>query len=95
MSTAGPVPSLSSRFETAARVRSPCTSIVLAELARQHRLERRQRRLKRQRRRQAWARVTAWLGALGRGPFEAMRRRTTPGLPFPEPVSLAYALRAL
>jgi hypothetical protein len=49
--------------------RSPRTSLILAELARQRRLERRQRRLKRQQRRQAWA----WLTALGRGPFEAMR----------------------
>jgi hypothetical protein len=95
MSTAGPVPSLSLRFETAAPARSPRTSIVLAERARQRRLERRKRRLKHQRRRQARARVTAWLYALGRWPFEALRRRTTPDLPFPEPVSLAYALRAL
>ena len=94
MSTACPVPSLSLRFQTVAPVRSPRTSLILAELARQRRLERRQRRLKRQRRRQAWARVTAWLDAF-RGPFEALRRRTTPDLPFPEPVPLAYALRAL
>jgi hypothetical protein len=46
-------------------VRSPRTSIVLAELARQRRLERRQRRLQRQRRRQAWARVAAWFSAFG------------------------------
>jgi hypothetical protein len=95
MSTACPVPSLSLRFQTAAPVRSPRTSIVLAELARQRRLERRKRRLKRQRRRQAWAQVTAWLCALGRWPFEALRRRTTPGLRLPEAVPLVYALRAL
>ena len=95
MSTACPVPSLSLRFQTAAPVRSPRTSLILAELARQRRLERCRRRLKRQRRRQAWARATAWLGALGRGPVEALRGRTTPDLPFPEPVSLADALRAL
>jgi hypothetical protein len=95
MSTAGPVPSLSLRFETAAPARSPRTAIVLAERARQRRLERRKRRLKHQRRRQARARVTAWLRALGRWPFEALRRRTTPDLPFPEPVPLAYAWRAL
>jgi hypothetical protein len=94
MSPAGPVPSLPLRFETAAPVRSPRTSIVLAERARQRRLERSKRRLKRQRRRQAWARITAWLCALGRW-LEAMRRRTTPGLPFPQPVPLAYALRPL
>ena len=95
MSTAGPVPSLSLRFEPAAPARSPRTSIVLAALARQRRLERYQRRLKRQRRRQAWARLTAWLYALGRWPFEALRARPAPGLPSPEPVPLAYALRAL
>ena len=95
MSTAGPVPSLPLRFETAARVRSPRTSIVLAERARQHRLERRQQRLKRQRRRQAWAQVTAWLCALGRRPLKAMRGCPVPGLRFPEPVPLPHALRPL
>jgi hypothetical protein len=95
MSTDCPLPSLSLRFQTAAPARSPRTSLILAELARQRRLERRQRRLERQRRRQAWARATAWLRALGRWPFEALRRRTTPDLPLPEPVSLAYAWRAL
>ena len=54
-SAPGPVP-----------VRSPRTSIILAELARQRRLERQQRRLKRGQRRQAWAQVAARLGALGR-----------------------------
>jgi hypothetical protein len=95
MSTDCPLPSLSLRFQTAAPARSPRTSLILAELARQRRLERRQRRLKRQRRRQAWARATAWLRALGRWPFEALRRRTTANLPLPEPVPLAYAWRAL
>ena len=95
MSTAHPAPSLPLRFETATPVRSACTSLILAELARQRRLGRRQRRLKRQRRRQAWARVTAWLCALGRQPFEAMRPRTAPGLRFAEAVPLAYALRPL
>ena len=52
--------------QLAVPVRSPRTSIVLAELARQRRLERSKRRLKRQRRRQAWTRATAWLHALGR-----------------------------
>ena len=76
-------------------MRSPRTSIVLAERARQRRLERYRRRLKRQRRRQAWAQVTAWLHVLGRWPLEAMRTRPAPGLPFPESVPLAYALRPL
>ena len=81
--------------QAAVPLRSPRTSIVLAELARQRRLERQQRRLKRQRRRQAWAQVTAWLHVLGRRPLEAMRTHPTPGLPFPESVPLAYALRPL
>ena len=51
-------------------VRSPRTSIVLAELTRQRRLERRQRRAKRQRRCRAW---THWLAVLGRGPLELDR----------------------
>src|SRR5690349_11592318 len=51
-------------------VRSPRTSSVLAELARQRRLERRQRCLQRQQRRQAWSRVAAWFSAFGHGPGE-------------------------
>ena len=81
--------------QTVVPVRSPRTSIVLAELARQRRLERRQRRLKRQRRRQVWARATAWLHALGRWPFEAIRTRPGPGLRLPEALPLAYAWRRL
>ena len=95
MSTAGPDRSLSLRFETAAPVRSPRTSLILAELARARRLERRQRHLNRQRRRQARTRVTAWLRGLGRWPVEAMRTRTAPGLRVPGAVPLLYALRPL
>ncbi|HEY0792174.1 MAG TPA: hypothetical protein VGD78_14010 [Chthoniobacterales bacterium] len=43
-------------------VRSPRTSLVLAELARQRRFERRDRRVKRQQRCRAW---TGWLAVLG------------------------------
>ena len=85
-------PSPPSLASTAAPVRSPRTSIVLAELARQRRLERRQRRFKRQRRRQAWNRVTAWLTGLGRGPFEAVGTRVASGLIFPGAMPLVYAL---
>ena len=81
--------------QAAVPLRSPRTSIVLAELARQRRWERCLRRLKRQRRRQAWARVTAWLDALSRWPLEAMRTRTAPGLRVPGAVPLLYALRPL
>src|SRR5690242_14562346 len=52
-------------------VRSPRTSLILAELARQRRLERCKRRLQRQRRRQAWARWMGWFSAFGHGPGEA------------------------
>ena len=47
-------------------VRSPRTSIILAELARQRRLERRQRRFQRRHRCRAWTQLAAWLAALGR-----------------------------
>ena len=74
-------------------MRSPRTSIVLAELARQRRLERRQRGLQRQRRRQAWTRVTAWLTGLGRGPFEAIGTRVASGLLFGGTSPLLYAVQ--
>ena len=47
-------------------VRSPRTSIILAELARQRRFERYKRRLKRRQWRCAWTQPAAWLAALGR-----------------------------
>jgi hypothetical protein len=47
-------PEAGSEPPATAPVRSPRTSIILAELARQRRHERRQRRLKRQQRRRAW-----------------------------------------
>jgi hypothetical protein len=53
-----------------ARAVSPRTSIILAELTRQRRLERCRGRLKRQQRRRAWARWAGWLPALGHRPFE-------------------------
>ena len=59
--TASPCPSPSLRPKAVTPVRSPRTSIILAELARQHRYERRRRRCKRQQRRRAWAR---WVGRL-------------------------------
>ena len=77
-------------------VRSPRTSIVLAELARQRRLERCQRRRKRQQRRRAWARLMGWMGqvvAVSRWPFETIRTRTAPRLVFPGAMPLVYALQ--
>jgi len=78
--------------QAAVPVRSPRTSIILAELARQRRLERRQRRLKRQQRRRAWAQWVGWLATLGRWPFEPIRTPAAPGLIFPGTMPLVYAL---
>jgi hypothetical protein len=74
-------------------VRSPRTSIILAELARQRRLERRRRRLKRQRRRQAWVRLRMGLPALGQWSFEPIRTCALPGLLFVGTVPLICALQ--
>ena len=79
--------------QLAVPVRSPRTSIVLAELARQRRLERCRRRLKRLRRRQAWVRVRAWLYALSRWPFEAIRTQAAPDVLFSRNVPLVDTLR--
>ncbi|MBW0000292.1 MAG: hypothetical protein JO015_14415 [Verrucomicrobia bacterium] len=59
-------------------VRSPRTSIVLAELARQRRYRRRLRRLKRLRRRGAWGRRLAWLIAFGRKSLDVARTNAVP-----------------
>ena len=87
---AGSLPSL---CPTAIPVRSPRTSIILAELARQRRLERCQRRLQRQRRRQAWARLRTGLAALGRWPFEPIGTHALPGLLFVGTMPLVYPLQ--
>jgi hypothetical protein len=63
--------------QAGAPVRSPRTSIILAELARQRRYERRLRRLKRLRRR-AWGRRLAWLIAFGRKPLDSVRTNAVP-----------------
>jgi hypothetical protein len=71
-------------------VRSPRTSILLAELARQRRWERRQRHLKRRQRRRAWAEVAAWLGALRRW-IQSAGRPSAPGRwPRPHASSTAW-----
>jgi hypothetical protein len=85
-------PSLPSLASTAVPLRSPRTSIILAELARQRRLERCKRRLQRQRRRQAWARVTAWFRAFGHWPSAAREAQgQAAGLSFAEALPLIYA----
>jgi hypothetical protein len=89
-STASP---LSLLPEAVVPVRSPRTSIILAELARQRRDERRQRRWKRQQRRRAWARWAPWLATLGRWPFEAVATHAAPGLLFAGANPLVYALQ--
>jgi hypothetical protein len=66
--------------QAAVPARSPRTSIVLAELARQRRYERRRRRLRRQQRRRTWARRMAWLAAFGRKPLELVRTNAAPCL---------------
>jgi hypothetical protein len=68
------------RSGAAVPVRSPRTSIILAELARQRRYERRRRRHRRLQRRRAWARRMAWLAAFGRKPFGLVRTDAAPYL---------------
>jgi hypothetical protein len=83
-SASSPLPLLP---QAAVPVRSPRTSVILAELARQRRLQRRQRR------RQAWARLRAGLVALGQWPFEPIRTYALPGLLFAGTMPLVYALQ--
>jgi hypothetical protein len=78
--------------QAAVPVRSPRTSLVLAELARQRRFERRQRRCKRQQRCRAWARWTGWLAAFGRWPSESVRVQRSPALCFTGTTPLVYAV---
>ena len=79
--------------QTVVPVRSPRTSIILAELARQRRLERCKRRLKRQRRRQAWARVIAWFRVFGHWSGEPRGAQGVPaaGLSLAGAMPLVYA----
>ena len=77
---------LSLRPQATVPARSPRTSIILAELARQRRLERRQRR------RQVWARWTGWLAAFGRWPSESVRVQRSPVLYFTGTTPLVYAV---
>ena len=64
--------------------RSPRTSIILAELARQRRYERR-------RRREARARRAAWLAWLDRRPFDSACVQRLPELAFAGSTPLVYA----
>ena len=94
MITAASTPSLLPVLpEAVVPIRSPRTSIILAELARQRRLERRQRRVKRRARRRVWARWSGWLGALGHWPFEPIGAAAVPGLVFVGAMPLVFALQ--
>jgi hypothetical protein len=64
--------------------RSPRTSLILAELARQRRWERRQRRKIR-------ARRSRWLALFDRRPFESIRAHSEPALIFGATMPLVYA----
>jgi hypothetical protein len=88
-----PSPPLSLSPAAPVPVRSPRTSILLAELARQRRLERSKRRLKRRQRRQAWARWMGWLAAFGCWPAEPPGTPAALGIVFPGTVPLVYALQ--
>jgi hypothetical protein len=71
-------------------VRSPRTSIVLAEVARHRRFKRRRR----QQRRRAWARRAAWIAACSRQPFQAIPAPTALGVVFVGTMPFVYFLRA-
>jgi hypothetical protein len=72
--------------QSALPVRSPRTSIILAELARQRRWERRQRRNARARRR------AAWLALFNRKPFDLIRVQCPPRVTFSGAMPMVYAL---
>jgi hypothetical protein len=66
-------------------MRSPRTSLILAELARQRRHERRQRR-------EGRARRAAWLALFDRQPFESIRAQEMPEVVFAGTTPLVYTL---
>jgi hypothetical protein len=67
-------------------VRSPRTSIILAELARQRRWERQQRRKARARRR------AAWMALFSRKPFDLVSVQPPPHVTFAGAMPMVYAL---
>lgn len=95
MITAASTPSLLPVLPDAAvPIRSPRTSIILAELARQRRLERRQRRFKRQARQRAWARLSGWLVTLSQPRFEPIGATAVPALIFLGAIPLVFSLQS-
>jgi hypothetical protein len=75
------------RPEAAVPVRSPRTSLILAEVARQRRRERRQRR-------EGRARRAAWFVLFDRRSFDLVRTGATPELVFCAGVPFVYALQS-
>ena len=73
------------RSEAAVPVRSPRTSLILAEAARQRRREHRQRRESRIRR-------APWFALLDCRPFDLIRTQAVPGVVFSGTVPLVYTL---
>jgi hypothetical protein len=71
--------------QAAVPMRSPRTSVIPAERARQRRGERRQCR-------QGRARRAAWFAAFDRRPFESIRMHAAPCVLFPGAMPLVYAL---
>jgi hypothetical protein len=85
MTTAQPWPLAPFRPQAAVPVRSPRTSLILAELARQRRHERRQRR-------EARVRRAAWFALFDRRPFELVRTQAAPEVVFAGAMPLVYTL---
>jgi hypothetical protein len=74
--------------QAAVPLRSPRTSLVLAEMARQRRWERRQRRQARRRR-------DAWLTLFDRAPYDSIGTCATFGVIFAGAMPIVYALRPI
>jgi hypothetical protein len=85
MTTALPYPSQCSQPFAAVPVRSPRTSLILAEAARQRRWERRQRRESR-------ALRPAWFALFDRRPFDLVCADATPAVVFNGTMPLVYSL---
>lgn len=86
MITALPYPSQSFQSQPAVPARSPRTSLILAEAARQRRLQCHRQRKRRVRR-------MAWFAWFDRRPFDLVRTREMPEAVFSGSVPLVYALR--
>jgi hypothetical protein len=88
ITTACPCPAESLPSHVAAPVRSPRTSLILAEAARQRRRQCRQRR----QRHQGRVRRAGWFVLFDCRPFDSICTRATPGVVFPGTMPLVYTL---